>query len=175
VAAAALLLAISVPRTSELLGRFDRIFAGDATDGRIEIWRETLPMVRDFVWTGVGAGAYPTGMLVYQQSSRLFFFNQAHNQYLQILAEGGLLVAVPLALAAVLLGIGVLRRLRSDRSSAYWTRVGATSGIVAVLVQSMWDIGLATAANALLFATACAIAIHDNAAASGQEPRTGNR
>lgn len=137
------------------------MFAGDATGGRLQIWRETLPMIRDFAWTGVGAGAYPTGMLVYQESSRQFFFNQAHNQYLQIVAEGGLLVTVPLALAAAAFGFALVRRLRSDRSATYWIRAGATSGIAGALVQSLWDIGLATAANALLFAAVCAIAVYD--------------
>ena len=51
-------------------------------------------MTSDFWLTGVGAGAFQRGMLVYQEGSRLFFFNQAHNEYLQLLAEGGLLVVV---------------------------------------------------------------------------------
>ena len=54
-------------------------------------------MASDFWLTGVGAGAFQRGMLVYQEGSRLFFFNHAHDEYLQLLAEGGLLVAVPAA------------------------------------------------------------------------------
>jgi O-antigen ligase len=144
------------------LTRFDPILAGDSTGGRLPIWRETIAMIQDFVMTGVGGGAYPTGMLVYQQSSRQFFFNQAHNHYLQILAEGGLLVAVPLGIAALAFGAVAVARLRADTSASYWIRAGAAAGIAGVLVQSFWDIGLAIAANALLFAAACGILVHDD-------------
>jgi hypothetical protein len=42
---------------------------------------ETPPIIRDFPLTGTGAGTFPTAMLVYQQSDRRLFFNQAHNHY----------------------------------------------------------------------------------------------
>src|SRR5262249_37817395 len=59
------------------------------------IWRDTWRMAKDFWATGVGAGACKHGMLVYQQGSRRFFFNHAHNEYLQMLVEGGLLLVIP--------------------------------------------------------------------------------
>src|SRR4029453_6488658 len=59
---------------------------------RLTIWRETLPIVRDFWLTGTGAGTYQRAMFVYQQSSRAIYFNQAHNHYLQVAAEGGLII-----------------------------------------------------------------------------------
>ena len=66
------------------------------------IWRETLPVVRDVWLAGTGAGTYQKAMMVYQQSERTVYFNQPHNHYLQVAAEGGLLLAgaVSLALAA---------------------------------------------------------------------------
>ena len=96
IGAVAISIALVMPRTSELIARFDRTLTIRGADGRTAIWRDTRAMIRDFPWTGVGAGAYPTGMLVYQQGSRLFFNNHAHDEYLQVIAEGGALVAVPL-------------------------------------------------------------------------------
>src|SRR5206468_6410191 len=62
--------------------------------GRRAIWRETWAMAKNFWLTGIGAGAYERGMLIYQTSPRQdFYFNHAHNEYLQILAEGGILLA----------------------------------------------------------------------------------
>ena len=58
--------------------------------GRPVIWHDTWRMASDFLLTGVGAGAFERGMLLYQEGSRLFFFNHAHDEYLQLLAEGGL-------------------------------------------------------------------------------------
>ena len=77
--------------------------------GRARIWHDTWQMLKDFWLTGVGAGAYERGMLVYQQGSRKFFFNQAHDEYLQLLVEGGLFLAVPIVVAMAA-GIAILTR-----------------------------------------------------------------
>jgi O-antigen ligase len=129
--------------------------------GRRVIWHDTWRMVGDFRWTGVGAGAYQQGMLLYQQASRQFFFNHAHDEYLQLLAEGGVLLAVP-AVLALAAGIAMMvGHLRTDRSAIFWIRVGAIAGIVAAAVQSIWDTALRTPANGVLFAVIAAVALHD--------------
>jgi O-antigen ligase len=128
--------------------------------GRPAIWRDTWRMTQDFWLAGVGAGAYQKGMLLYQQGSRVFFFNQAHDEYLQLAAEGGLLLAIPAAIALVAGTAFILSRLRSDRTPIFWIRAGAIAGIVAVSVQNVWDTGLRTPANGVLFAVIAAIAVH---------------
>jgi O-antigen ligase len=140
--------------------------------GRARIWRDTWQMVEDFWLTGVGAGAYQHGMLVYQQGSRFFFFNHAHDEYLQILVEGGVLLALPAALAIGLAAKLIVSRLRAEHSSLFWIRAGATSAIVAVAVQSIWDTQLRTPANAALFAVVSAIALHSQRSARHGERRT---
>jgi len=129
--------------------------------GRRAIWRDTAAMIRDFPLTGVGAGAFERGMLVYQSGSRQFFFNHAHNEYLQIAAEGGLLVAVPAALAIAAGAAAIARRLRADRTAVFWIRAGAVGGLVAMAVQGVIDTGLRTPANGVLFAVVAAIALHE--------------
>lgn len=131
------------------------------TWGRPAIWRDTWRMASDFRLTGVGAGAFERGMLVYQEGSRLFFFNHAHDEYLQLFAEGGLLIAVPAAIAVLAAVALMTRYLRTDRTAIFWVRAGAVSGIIAVAVQSIWDTGLRTPANGVLFAVIAAIALHD--------------
>jgi O-antigen ligase len=129
--------------------------------GRRVIWHDTLAMATDFRVTGVGAGAFQQGMLVYQQASRQFFFTHAHNEYLQLLAEGGILVAVPAALALAAAIAMLARHLRTDRSAIFWVRAGAIAAIAAAAVQSVWDTALRTPANGVLFAVVAAIALHD--------------
>ena len=129
--------------------------------GRRAIWRDTVAMIHDFPLAGVGAGAFQRGMLVYQAGSRQFFFNHAHNEYLQIAAEGGLLVALPAALAAIAGIAAITRRLRADQTAMFWIRAGAAAGMVAVAVQSLFDTSLRTPANGLLFAVVAAIAVHE--------------
>jgi O-antigen ligase len=126
-------------------------------------------MARDFFVTGVGAGAYQRGMLVYQQSKGLFYFNHAHNEYLQFAAEGGLLLCVPLAITLGL-GMGYLvRRVHADNTPIFWIRVGAVTGMLAVAVQSFFDTGLRMPANAVLFAVLAALALHKPAPVQHQQ------
>ena len=129
--------------------------------GRRVIWRDTIEMSRDFQLTGVGAGAFKRGMLVYQEGSRQFFFNHAHNEYLQLLAEGGLLLAVPAALALIVGGALVITRMRADHTGVFWIRAGATSALIAVAVQSLFETSLRTPADGVLFAVIAAIALHE--------------
>ena len=146
------------------------------TWGRPAIWRDTWRMASDFRLTGVGAGAFERGMLAYQEGSRLFFFNHAHDEYLQIVAEGGLLIAVPAAIAALAAVALMTRHLRTDRTAIFWVRAGAISGVIAVAVQSVWDTGLRMPANGMLFAVIAAIAVHEPRPAPARaEARTRSR
>ena len=119
-----------------------------------------MPIVRDFWLTGTGAGTYETAMLVYQRSSPGVRFNQAHNHYLQVAAEGGLLLSVPALLVLVSYGFTAARRIARDQSSMYWVRAGALSGLAGVLAQSVWETGLTVPANAVLAAISAAIVVH---------------
>ena len=163
-AAVFVLILVAIPRSVDLGLRFEDSNPArtSAAWARAQIWRETLTIVGDFPLTGTGAGSFPTAMLVYQRSDRRLFFNQAHNHYLQFAAEGGLLLIVPLTCAAVLFARAAARRLRQDRTPMVWVRTGAAAGIIGVLVQSIWETGLRLPANGLLFATLCAIAVHDD-------------
>jgi O-antigen ligase len=58
---------------------------------RTAIWRESLPIARDFWLTGSGAGTFSDAMIVYQESRvwvgsmrRWAHFNNAHSHYLQV-------------------------------------------------------------------------------------------
>jgi O-antigen ligase len=105
-------------------------------------------------------------MAVYQRSSPGVLFNQAHNHYLQLAAEGGLLVGVPVALAALAFLRVAIERLK-DKSGMYWVRAGAAAGLSGVAVQSLFETGLATPANGALAAVLAAILIHVPARVGG--------
>ena len=142
-----------------LLSRVDetlRVGAG----GRSQVWQETIRLIRDFPLTGTGLGSYQTAMLVSQQADRAVFFNQAHNQYLHFVAEGGLLLTAP-AVMAVVAFIRLFRtRLALDQSPTVWLRIGGAAALLAVAVQGVWETGLRMPANGMLFAIAAAVAVH---------------
>jgi len=101
-----------------------------ALSGRLDGWRAALWMFRDHPWTGVGHGAYAArfaeakldleahGVEFYPGHVDPFFAN-AHDEFLNALAEWGLVGAAALAVAIWLLG----RALWRGRSAAS-TEVG---------------------------------------------------
>jgi hypothetical protein len=72
-------------------------------------------------------------------------------------------VAVVPAVALLLVLIREPRqrsRKRADDSTAYWLRVGATTGLVAMALQETVEFSLQMPGIAALFAVVAAIAIH---------------
>lgn len=155
------IVVVSWSNLTAVLGRFEESFTAGESAGRLTIWRETLPALSDFWLTGSGAGTYQALMLVYQKSYRsIVYFNHAHNHYLHLAVEGGLLVFAPLVVALVVFIRLSRERLRNDESGLYWIRAGAIAGLVAVAVQSVWDTGLRMPGNAFLFAALAALATY---------------
>ena len=136
---------------------------------RFEAWRDGWDVVRDFPFFGTGLNTYSDAMLFYQQRNPGVHLAQAHNDYLQVLAEGGLLVVIPAAIAVVLLALAILRNLRAARPEArgYWIRAGAAVGLLAIAVQEVFEFSLQIPADALLFCTLAAVALAPVYARSG--------
>jgi O-antigen ligase len=136
--------------------------APDAFGERLEAWRNTLAIVRDFPLFGVGLGAYGRAMLVYQTGDRRLMYAQAHNDYLQLVAEGGLLLMVPVILILATIVRAIRRRLQAseDDPLTFWIRRGAVAGLVGIAAQSLVEFSLQMPGNAVLFVILLAIAMH---------------
>ena len=156
------IVALAFANTSAVATRIGDTVNGNSA-GRLAIWRATMPMIRDFWVTGVGAGAFERAMIVYQPAPHETYFNHAHNEYLQLAAEGGLWLMIPGALAVIAAIVCIGKRMSADRTAIYWVRAGAASGMIAAAVQSMWETGLRRPANTLLFAILAAVAMHASA------------
>jgi O-antigen ligase len=135
-----------------------------AQSGRLVAWKDTIRIIRDFPLTGTGFNTYGTAMTVYQSALRDVHFQEAHNDYLQIAAEGGLLVGVPALVVLMIFVRDVRRRFRESpkEGTTYWLRVGAVIGLVAIGLQSLFEFSLQMPGNAALFAVLAAIALHQS-------------
>ena len=77
---------------------------------------------------GIGFNTYGTAMLVYQTHERPKMYREAHNDYLQLAAEGGLLLTIPIAMAVALFAREVWRRFREGADSPMtWTPITRSS------------------------------------------------
>jgi O-antigen ligase len=97
-------------------------------------------------------------MRLYQTSDRTYFWNEAHNHYLQAAAEGGLLLFPAAAALAAFVPLAI-RAVRRRGDPAHWLRVGATAALVSVAIQSVWETGLTLPANGMLAAAAAALVV----------------
>lgn len=133
-----------------------------ATEGRLGAWADGLDVLGRFWPTGTGMNTYGDAMLVHQKYDPTVHYLQAHNDYLQVAAEGGVLVALPALITIGFFVRHVRRRLREDpsESMSYWVRAGACTGLVAIALQETVDFSLQMPANAALFCVLAAIAMH---------------
>jgi len=150
---------------------FDRIaarFAGNGTadiGGRFGIWGDTWRLAGRFPLAGTGLNTYGAATIFYQTVEReKAHFAEAHNDYLQLLAEGGALVCIPAALVVLAFAWTVHRRFRevSVESSDYWIRIGAVTGILAIALQEISDFSLQMPGNAVFFVVLLAIAVRSS-------------
>jgi O-antigen ligase len=128
---------------------------------RIDAWRDGWNVVRDFPVLGTGLNTYSPAMLLYQKHNPGFHMAQAHNDYLQLVAEGGVIVVVAAAGTVILLINAMRRTLRaaSIEARGYWVRAGAAVGLIAIAFQEIAEFSLQIPANAFLFCTLPALTV----------------
>jgi hypothetical protein len=128
---------------------------------RFELWRDTLAIVRDFRWFGTGLNTYGVSTLVYPMSDPTRHAMEAHSDYVQILSEGGIVLAVAALFAIVQLARAIRAGFAQPQTaSLYWVRTGATLALVAMAIQELTDFSLQMPGNAVLFVLLAAIAMH---------------
>ncbi len=138
---------------------------------RIEVWKDAARVARAFPIAGTGLNTYGTVMLFYQQADAATHYAQAHNDYLQLAAEGGALVGIPALLLLATVGVGIRDRVR--RSGLEPARAGAIVGVVAILLQETADFSLQMPGNAVLFCVLCAETMRRSSVAWRAEPVPG--
>ncbi|MFN8065290.1 MAG: O-antigen ligase family protein [Vicinamibacterales bacterium] len=136
--------------------------ADSSAGGRIQAWRGALAITADFPLLGSGLDTFGVAMLQYQTGDRSIHFEEAHNDYLQILAEGGaaLGAAVVAAIATVAWLVHARFREAPREGTTYWARTGAVIGMLSIAVQSLMEFSLQMPGNAALFCLLVAIALH---------------
>ncbi|MCR4395225.1 MAG: O-antigen ligase family protein [Candidatus Saccharicenans sp.] len=125
-------------------GFFDR--------NRLLFYDYTLNLISDYPLLGCGLGTYVQAINPYLQKDFNVILSHAHNDYLEMLAEAGLIGGGALVVAAWLaFGLALKRWLRCQDPLAKGIGLGALMGIFSVLFHSLSDFSLRMPGNALLF------------------------
>jgi len=134
--------------------------AGDFTSGRLQFWQTGWKIFLDHPIIGAGLDAFGAAYTRYDISSGALRVEQAHNDYLQILADAGVIGLACVAGFIFLLfrkGLGTIRSSTDDLRRG--TAIGALAGCFAILIHSFFDFPLRTPANGFVFLLLVALAV----------------
>jgi O-antigen ligase len=180
--AAALVLAgfIFLPPEG-MIQRFAAYASSDGltSDGRAQLFSETIPLIGAYPVFGCGLGGYETAFSRFKVSGVMVTDDYAHNDYLQLLAELGLVgfvIGATLAFSIVRLALRGAATY-SDPQARYFA-VACIGALSAIALHSLADFNLYIPSNAMLLAWIAGMAVAVELPAANmnvQEPRQAPR
>jgi len=149
-----------------LLGGNESLFRGigvtqiqdGVSNGRAHFWSIALKIFLEHPILGAGLEAFGVAFTKHDTWNGLFRVEQAHNEYLQTLADAGIAGFVCVCAFVYLLFKKGLRTIASARGFRRDAAIGALAGCFGILIHSFFDFPLRTPSNAFFFLMLCAIA-----------------
>jgi O-antigen ligase len=137
----------------QILERFSSMQSLEVTVGkRASMRHDSWRIFRDHPWTGTGLGTLPVVFPAYESLYDGKIVNHAHNDYLEMLADTGLLGALCCAsFLGVLFFCSLKQLLVADNSFAAALHLSGLVACGGFLVHSLVDFNLHMPGNALLF------------------------
>jgi O-antigen ligase len=137
-------------------------------DARFDIWGSTYHMWRENPWWGAGPAHFDRRFRAFRPETIQMQPERAHNDFLNTLVDWGMVGAILVTSAFLLLGLGVgrtwaaVRVTQRDigemrRSNKFAFVLGASIGLVAILLHSFVDFNMHIPANAIVAVTLIAL------------------
>ncbi len=156
------LLAVTWFGWQPIIDEFDKAFtpSGAISDARLQLWSDTLEMSREYLLIGGGVGTFSDIYPSYKTIANVATFDHAHNDYLELLAGGGMIgfgLGAWFVLAVLAHGWKKVL-IRRDRL-AVLVGIGALTSICALLMHSVVDFNLQNGAVGLYFFFLCGLLV----------------
>ncbi len=136
-----------------------RARGGDVLEARGALWLAGREMFLDFPLTGAGFGAFPEVFFRYTPPGALARFAQAHNDYVEVLLEGGMIGMALLAWLIVGFSVRAWRGLLALEPAERLVPLGVLIGVSALSTHAFFEFPHQMPGNALLFVTMCAFLV----------------
>jgi len=134
--------------------RFERMMnaQGDISEQRLQLWRDSGNIIRDFPATGTGFGSFINIYPRYRTLSGDAVADHAHNDYIELLSNGGV-IAFIIFVWFILTVLYKALKTYPERHEMYsiYIFLGCMTGIIAMLMHSTTDFNLQIGANGLYF------------------------
>lgn len=152
-----------------ILNRF--IVQDPSEDGRWQIFETTIIGIKQFFPIGSGPSTFPEIYRTLQPIEQKGFINHAHNDYLELVFELGIL-GVILIIMGLLLYIGAWsRQWGKTWNTERFIQTGAGLSLFLMALHSILEFNLHTPANAILFASLAALFLRNETSLSGCKSR----
>lgn len=126
---------------------------------REELWRDSWSVFRANPLTGVGLGAFKTAFPAYNRGNdAVTVTSQTHNDYLQVLTDGGLIAGLIVFWFLIASVRAIWRGVRVREPLMSLSVLACGAGMFGLLVHSLFDFNLQLPSHALLFLCFSAIA-----------------
>ena len=116
---------------------------------RFAIWRDAVPVARSYALTGCGLGSFESALHPFKKSAPLARYDFAHNDYLQLFVELGVIGSTLLLALLLLTARSVWRTTRAGHGDRRAVAIACGGAIAAVAVHSLADFNLYIPANAM--------------------------
>ncbi|MDG5466857.1 O-antigen ligase family protein [Deltaproteobacteria bacterium IMCC39524] len=137
-----------------------RTDTGELNTKRTDYWMDSMESVAAYPFFGTGFGTFADAYPRVQSVTTSKLVAHAHNDYVELVVEGGLVgafLAVWFVLEVVVRSFLASRKRRNPLSFYLW--LGATTGLVSVLLHGLTDFNLQIPANSLFFFALLALLI----------------
>lgn len=146
----------------EIASRIDHSFTpeGRLDFDRIDTWRDTLEIVKTFWLTGAGFGTFVDIFPVFKTIPGAMIFDHAHNDYLELLTDGGIIgffLAAWFVVSVMKHGWGMIGK-RRDKFSIL-IGIGSLVGLCSMLLFSITDFNMHNGADGLYFFFLCGLLV----------------
>jgi O-antigen ligase len=131
----------------------------DFSSGRSHYWPTAIKIFLEHPIVGAGFDAFGVAFTKHDTWGGMLRVEQAHNDYLQVLAEGGIAGILCVGAFIFLLFRRSLRAISEGSGLAREASVGALAGCFGILVHSFFDFPLRTPSNAFFFLLLSSIAV----------------
>jgi O-antigen ligase len=160
---------VLIPRSHFFKARFVEITKNEKlnSNARFDLWLPAVQMWRTNPWWGVGPGHYDYRFRAWRPVSVQLQPDHAHNDYLDTLADWGIVGTALVVSTLALLGVGAVRTwkfgggsnsdLGGRSSNKFAVLLGSSLGLFAILVHSVVDFNMHIPANAILAVTLMAL------------------
>jgi O-antigen ligase len=131
----------------------------DISTDRWHIWGVSLEIIKNYFPFGSGLGTFGLAYTQFDSLNGLARVEQAHNDYLQVLTDAGLIGAIIGGFFLVWFFRTGFRVAKVENRFRRGVAIGAFAGATAILVHSIFDFVLHTTAIAILFLMLCALMV----------------